>query len=316
MLGSNGNSLLGQQTSNENCTTGAPSQTSTSLFGPSRSATSAFAPRPEPAASTPVASVSTAQPQASVNPPVPAVLFPNAFASQAQASINPPAASAPVAVPPPAQPQLFLFDNQRGRGNSRNRRGGRNSGHQRGNHTPNSYYQPAPATPAPAPVQAPVPAPTATSAPAHSTGFGSGGSYGGFGQEATPAPVPTQAPVPATPARLPKRKPDFVLHAKIYALGEKYEIKDLKALALQKFAFEATACWSFSSFRIGAKEAYTSTVDEDRGMRDIVVETVLKHRLLISMPDFKNVLKETDLGYDLLMRLRLAEVTPLFKFED
>lgn len=51
-------------------------------------------------------------------------------------------------------------------------------------------------------------------------------------------------------------------------------------------------------------------------MRDIVVETVLKHRLLISMPDFKNVLKETDLGYDLLMRLRLAEVTPLFKFED
>lgn len=98
------------------------------------------------------------------------------------------------------------------------------------------------------------------------------------------------------------RRFHLAIHAKIYALGEKYEIRDLKALALQKFAFEAQRHHSTPSFRQGAREAYTSTVDEDRGMRNVVVETVVKNRHLLLDAEFQSVVKETSLGFDLLIR--------------
>ncbi|RFN52867.1 amino acid transport protein gap1 [Fusarium flagelliforme] len=244
---------------------------------PSTSASARFNGEPFQASPNLFVSAFPAKAETSPNPPAPSAPATNVFGAQPQVSVNPPAASAPVAGPPPAQPQQFVFGNQRKR---------HNSGNQRGNPTPNSPFQPIPAKPAPVPAQAP----TSACGPA-------------------PAPVPT--PAPATPALAPQRDPHFVLHAKIYALGEKYEIKDLKALALQKFAYEATFFPSYHSFRHGAKEAYTSTVNKDRGLRDVVVRTVLKNRYLLDQWSFQKVVKETDLGFDLLMKLRFAQ--PLFE---
>ncbi|KAJ4127771.1 hypothetical protein NW768_008044 [Fusarium equiseti] len=307
-LGVMGVVFLGNRTLTKIVETGA----SSSLFGSSSAATFTFGTKPEAsanpfAASTPGASVSTgqpqtsanppapvapvtpqvtAQPQVSVNPPAPAVPATNVFVAQAQAPANPPPASAPVAGPTPAQPQYSHYGNQRGRHNSRNRRGNRHSGKQHGNSTHSlvfgaTHVTAVPINQTPGSGQAPAPAPTQV-------------------------PAPTTAPAPAAPAYLPQRKPDFVLHTKIYALGEKYEIKDLKALALQKFAYEATIYHSYHSFCHGAKEAYTCTVDEDRGMRDVVVDTVLKNRYLLDQWSFQQIVKKTDLGFDLLMRLKRA----------
>lgn len=81
-------------------------------------------------------------------------------------------------------------------------------------------------------------------------------------------------------------------------------MQDLKALALQRFAYEATFFHAGNSFYNGAKEAYASTVDSDRKMRDVVVDTMLKNRYLLDRSSYHDLLKKTDLGFDLLMRLK------------
>ncbi|KAJ4006073.1 hypothetical protein NW752_001320 [Fusarium irregulare] len=257
----------------------AKTETSTNPPTPSAPAGNGFGAQPKvstnsPAPSTPVTSQGTAQTQTSSNPPAPTVPATSVFAAQAKAFVNPPAASSPAASPRPVQPKHFDLWSQSKR---------HKSGNQPGDPTPNSFLQPVTAKPAFGPAQAP----TSASGPA-------------------PARVPTPAPATPAPTPAPPRNPDFVLHAKIYALGEKYEIKDLKALALQKFSYEATIFASNQSFRDGAKEACTSTVDKDRGLRNVVVQTVLKNRYLLDQWLFQKVVKETDLGFDLLMQLRSA----------
>ena len=268
------------------------------------------------ASATPITPQSTGQPQVSLNPSVPSTAVtaqPQGSASRAapaarvstgpgvqpRVSINPPATPTPVASTSRAQTQHFGFSDQRGRRNSRNRRRGRRSGNQRGNHPPNFGFASAPATPARAQAtflaQAPFPAqaPVLTQAIAPAT-------------ISSPAPATPASPSVSTPTpiRTPVlRKPNLVLHAKIYALGEKYEIRDLKALAFQKFSFEILKHHSSSSFREAAWVAYTSTVDGDRGMRNVVIDTVVKHRYLLQQEAFQQVVKETELGFDLLMRL-------------
>lgn len=101
--------------------------------------------------------------------------------------------------------------------------------------------------------------------------------------------------------------PTFVLHANVYALGERYRIHDLKALALQKFAFDATIFYNTDSFRQGARVAYNSTIDEDRGMRDVIVDTVLNRRYMLRQSSVQCLAKETGLGFDLLMKFAQQE---------
>jgi hypothetical protein len=53
------------------------------------------------------------------------------------------------------------------------------------------------------------------------------------------------------------------LHAKVYALGEKYGIEHLKLFAIQKFEAEVESHLQSKDFLLAIEEAYTSTVEED-----------------------------------------------------
>ncbi|KAM5526659.1 BTB/POZ domain-containing protein [Fusarium oxysporum f. sp. phaseoli] len=75
--------------------------------------------------------------------------------------------------------------------------------------------------------------------------------------------------------------PNLCLYAKVYALGEKFGIKDLKGLALDKFHAEAEHYWQSDDFLHAIQEVYNSTIDEDRLLRDIVVEVVNAHLELL-----------------------------------
>lgn len=102
----------------------------------------------------------------------------------------------------------------------------------------------------------------------------------------------------------------MTIHAKVYALAEKYDIQCLKNKALEKFRKEVDACWMSADFLRAAEEVYTSTMDHDRSMRDVVVETFTQHPNLLDREETQNMVRGLDLCYDLMMQFR-AGFTPL-----
>ncbi|GKU08016.1 speckle-type poz protein [Fusarium langsethiae] len=98
--------------------------------------------------------------------------------------------------------------------------------------------------------------------------------------------------------------PNLCLHAKVYALGEKYGIGDLKGFALHKFHAEAQHHWQSDDFLHSIREVYTSTIDEDRALRDVVAEVVNAHPELLDQPRWQDSIQDLSLCFDLLMRSR------------
>ncbi|KAH6977798.1 hypothetical protein EDB82DRAFT_201520 [Fusarium venenatum] len=72
-----------------------------------------------------------------------------------------------------------------------------------------------------------------------------------------------------------------VLHVRMYALAEKYDISALKDLALGKLNNALKQSPPPDRFLESAEEAYTSTVPEDRGMRDVIVKHFDAHPELL-----------------------------------
>ena len=94
--------------------------------------------------------------------------------------------------------------------------------------------------------------------------------------------------------------PDLVAHARVYALAEKYGIEGLKTLAKQKFEVTAADHWCETEFLESAEEAYTSTVESDRGLRDVVLQSFRQRPELASRPDVqKTVQYVPSLAFDL-----------------
>jgi BTB/POZ domain len=70
----------------------------------------------------------------------------------------------------------------------------------------------------------------------------------------------------------------LVLHAQIYTVAEKYMVDGLKALAMEKFTQATANHWDANDFLEAAREAYTSTIDSDKGLRDIIVKVFYTHQ--------------------------------------
>ncbi|KAI9862326.1 MAG: hypothetical protein M1813_004802 [Trichoglossum hirsutum] len=72
-------------------------------------------------------------------------------------------------------------------------------------------------------------------------------------------------------------KPALFSSIRVYAVAEKYDIKDLKELARSRFSTWASENWNHSEFSMMIQEVYDSTPDSDRGLRDIVEAIVKKN---------------------------------------
>lgn len=100
-----------------------------------------------------------------------------------------------------------------------------------------------------------------------------------------------------------------ILHARVYALAEVYDIPGLKELALKKFNEVINQNEHLDRLLDSIKEAYTSTVPEDRGMRDDIVKFLYTNAKLLDEESVKNVLQDiTALPYDLVMYWRNERV--------
>lgn len=79
----------------------------------------------------------------------------------------------------------------------------------------------------------------------------------------------------------------------MYSIGEFYGVKGLKSLAKQRFKDQAHVSWIDSTFGPAVKAVYDSTVESDRGLRNVAVDvTVRNFTELIKDQKFKDVMGE------------------------
>jgi len=73
----------------------------------------------------------------------------------------------------------------------------------------------------------------------------------------------------------------------------RYGIKGLKALARRKFSTQITHHWRSAEFPEAIQDVYDSTVDSDRGLRDIVISAFREHPELATQREVEVIVKET-----------------------
>lgn len=144
----------------------------------------------------------------------------------------------------------------------------------------------------------------------------------------TPAEAPTEAPTEAAPEDIvceiieiqpvkkaipgkdimsekdstpwPKQT-GLITHARMYSLADQYQISSLKLLARSKFEKAASEHWDHDEFPVAVRVAYTTTLEEDTGLRKIVIQVFTDHMELLNKPAVEASMRELNgLSYDLL----------------
>jgi hypothetical protein len=96
--------------------------------------------------------------------------------------------------------------------------------------------------------------------------------------------------LPVPPA--PPESVELLVHAKMYEVADKYEVDALKELAREKFAWACGVYWNSEYFAPAAHYAYSTTPDEDMGLREIVIKALFEHLGLLDKPEVEAVLIE------------------------
>jgi len=107
-------------------------------------------------------------------------------------------------------------------------------------------------------------------------------------------------------------KPHLVTHVKVYAIAEKYGIPGLKSLARKKFAQQLQLHVNSLEFSEACQEAYETTVDTDRGQRDVVIHAFRSDPNLALRRDVEMAVRETPgLAFELYRMASGLPVTSL-----
>lgn len=85
----------------------------------------------------------------------------------------------------------------------------------------------------------------------------------------------------------------LILHTQVYALAEKYDIPALKQLAQRKFEMAMACYYDAPEFADAIEEVYCSTIDTDRGLRDVVLQAFRSHPQLAHTQDVYAVIQQT-----------------------
>jgi hypothetical protein len=95
----------------------------------------------------------------------------------------------------------------------------------------------------------------------------------------------------------------LVLHAKVYAPAEKYEVSGLKEMAQRCFQIISNCGGSCSKeFAQACEFVYTTTIDSDRGLRDVVVQALHENPRALDEEHIRRAMRlQPDLLYDLAL---------------
>jgi hypothetical protein len=102
----------------------------------------------------------------------------------------------------------------------------------------------------------------------------------------------------------------LLLHAKMYEIADKYDVDGLKELVCEKFFRACALYWDDEHFAPAAYYAFTTTMDDDNGLREIVSKVISEHMVMLNKPavlallhEFQGLavsiltLRATDLGW-------------------
>ncbi|PNS20322.1 hypothetical protein CAC42_5772 [Sphaceloma murrayae] len=127
----------------------------------------------------------------------------------------------------------------------------------------------------------------------------------------SPSPVPASIKVRTTGPTLPTRsrsetasesdeydeyetdQSHLLAHTRVYSLADKYNIPALKSLAQTKLEVAMACFYDSPEFADAVEEVYSSTVDSDRGLRNIVIQAFRTHPELVHTQDVYAVIKST-----------------------
>ncbi|KAK4580328.1 hypothetical protein LTR86_000531 [Recurvomyces mirabilis] len=85
----------------------------------------------------------------------------------------------------------------------------------------------------------------------------------------------------------------LIAHARVYAIGEYYELPTLQQMAMERFEAEATSSWSVDSFIDVIKEVNALTSLDDRALRNKLRGVAMEHLdQLVNDDDFMTELAE------------------------
>lgn len=86
----------------------------------------------------------------------------------------------------------------------------------------------------------------------------------------------------------------MITHVKMYAVGDKYDVPDLKELAQEEFSRACSSYWNEDVLCDAAELVFTSSPEADEGLRiKIVRDTLFRHRFLIRKLNIKEFLQST-----------------------
>ena len=107
-------------------------------------------------------------------------------------------------------------------------------------------------------------------------------------------------------------KAGFIFHAEMYSLADKYNIRGMKVLAQDHFRIRAQGNCRANEFPTAIRIVYKTTVDEDRGLRDVVVDIISMNMDLLDGLEIKEAIKDTaNLAFELLMKSREQKIMPV-----
>lgn len=92
-----------------------------------------------------------------------------------------------------------------------------------------------------------------------------------------PTTLPDNASNLARPEYAYQIKSPLTTHASMYALADKYFVKDLAVCARDKFINSLADHWDSEDFIAAVQIVYRSTPDENRGLRDLVLHAFQNH---------------------------------------
>jgi hypothetical protein len=100
----------------------------------------------------------------------------------------------------------------------------------------------------------------------------------------------------------------LLLHAEMYEIGDKYDVVGLKQLAREKFSRVCTAHWNDDHFAPAAHYAFSTTPEEDNGLRGLISSTLSTHMDLLNKPGIQALLNEFNGLAVGLLNLRAKEL--------
>ncbi|KAI4953013.1 hypothetical protein J4E86_006551 [Alternaria arbusti] len=101
---------------------------------------------------------------------------------------------------------------------------------------------------------------------------------------------------------LPGSPTQLLSHSKMYSIADKYDVVGLKELASKKFKLAYEVFWNEDVFPIAVDHVFSTTVPEDIGMRDIVIQTISKNMSVTHKAEMKMmVAKYNDLAIGIIL---------------